>query len=210
MNILDIQKLAIPGICVIRFSRFHDQRGFFTEPMRVSNIQAGGFVDTAIRWDQMNESLSRAGTIRGLHFQWNPLMSKLVRTIWGHMIDIALDVRAGSPTFGKLIAFDMPAIDVSESYDQWIWIPGGVAHGNYFLSETRIEYLCMGEYNQSCEAGISPLATDIDWSLCDMRLKDQIQAELRSPSLIISEKDRNAFSFRRWTDNPDSSRIMFQ
>jgi dTDP-4-dehydrorhamnose 3,5-epimerase len=82
---------------------------------------------------QSNESVSKKGVIRGLHFQWNPFMGKLVRTLLGHM----LDIRKHSPTRGKAILYDMPARD-TEDWDEWIWVPPGFAHGNLFLADTRI------------------------------------------------------------------------
>ena len=93
-------------------------------------------------------------------------MGKLVRTIRGHMIDVVLDIRKGSPTYGKIIAHDMP-VQGDEDYAEWIWVPPGFAHGNTFPADTVIEYLCSGEYSPGNEAGISPVADDLDWSLCE-------------------------------------------
>src|SRR5690606_8308158 len=92
-----------------------------------------------LQFVQVNESYSRPGTVRGLHFQWNPYMGKLVRTVYGRMVDIALDIRKGSPTFGKALLYDMPS-QPDQDYAEWIWIPPGFAHGNYFTAETVIEY----------------------------------------------------------------------
>ena len=110
MKILDVFDLAIPEVKVIRFGRFPDNRGYFSEQYRFSDFETGDALPfmRGVRFVQANESFSRAGTIRGLHFQWNPYMGKLVRTIRGHMIDVVLDVRKGSPTYGRIIAHDMP------------------------------------------------------------------------------------------------------
>src|SRR5439155_25851733 len=147
-----------PEIKVIRFGRFRDYRGYFTEHFRRSDLHT--HPQTAflkgVEFVQGNESFSRAGTIRGLHFQWNPYMGKLVRTLSGHMIDLVLDIRKGSPTFGKAVAYEMPA-NAQDAFGEWIWVPPGFAHGNAFLAETSIEYFCSGEYSPHCEAGISPM-----------------------------------------------------
>ena len=170
MKILSVTTLAIPDVKVIRFARFCDARGYFTEPFRKSDLQAHpqtGFF-RGLEFTQANESFSRPGVIRGLHFQWNPYMGKLVRTIAGRMVDLVLDIRKGSPCQGKIIAYDMPS-RVDDDYGTWIWVPPGMAHGNLFTEPTQIEYYCTGEYSPGCEAGISPLSGELDWSLCDSR-----------------------------------------
>src|SRR5579864_6398452 len=115
MKIEKVTSLAIQGIKVIKFKRFCDLRGYFTEHYRRSDFQKNPetpFMKN-VEFVQCNESYSRAGTLRGLHFQWNPYMGKLVRTISGRMIDIVLDIRKGSPTLGKGIMYDMPANSAS-------------------------------------------------------------------------------------------------
>ena len=111
MKILDVKSLAIPDVKVIRFGRFGDHRGFFAEHFRKSDFMGHPQLDfmAGVEFSQCNESFSRPGTIRGLHFQWNPYMGKLVRTLSGRMTDMVLDIRKGSPTFGKIILYDMPA-----------------------------------------------------------------------------------------------------
>jgi dTDP-4-dehydrorhamnose 3,5-epimerase len=160
-----------------------------------------------VRFLQANESYSRAGTVRGLHFQWNPYMGKLVRTIRGHMIDVVLDIRKGSPTYGKIIAYDMP-VQGDEDFAEWIWVPPGFAHGNTFPMDTVIEYYCSGEYSPGCEAGLSPLADDLDWSLCAPKLRDQFQAIVRSTRLI-SDKDRDGLSLAQWTADERSENFIY-
>src|SRR3954454_7369139 len=143
MKILAVEPLKIPEIKVIRFARFGDQRGYFTEHFRQTDFQTNPFTPfmRGVEFVQTNESFSRAGTVRGLHFQWNPYMGKLVRTLYGHMIDLVLDIRKGSPTFGKAIAYDMLS-NHAEHFNEWIWVPPGFAHGNTFLEDTAIEYFC--------------------------------------------------------------------
>jgi dTDP-4-dehydrorhamnose 3,5-epimerase len=210
MKILDVKSLTISDVKVIRFARFADHRGFFAEHYRKSDFSTLQQLDfmKGIEFFQCNESFSKPGTIRGLHFQWNPYMGKLVRTLSGRMTDMVLDIRKGSPTFGKIIAYDMPAgHDVD--FGEWIWVPQGFAHGNYFREETHIEYLCSGEYSPGCEAGISPLAADIDWSLCDPMLKSEFDSVAKG-SPLMTDKDRNGHSISAWIANPNSDRFLCQ
>ena len=209
MKILDIDELAIPAVKVIRFGRFRDHRGYFTEQYRFTDFESGeasSFM-RGVRFLQANESYSRTGTVRGLHFQWNPYMGKLVRTIRGHMIDVVLDIRKGSPTYGKIIAYDMPN-QGDEDYCDWIWVPPGFAHGNTFPADTVIEYLCSGEYSPGNEAGISPVSDDLDWSLCAPELRDQFQAIARSTTLM-TDKDRDGLSLAAWTADARSEQFRY-
>ncbi len=209
MKIVDAKQLEIPEIKVIRFARFRDQRGYFTEHFRNSDFQTNPLIPfmKGVEFVQTNESFSRAGTIRGLHFQWNPYMGKLVRTLHGHMIDLVLDIRRGSPTFGKAIAYDMPSSG-SEDFNEWIWVPPGFAHGNVFLEDTLIEYFCSGEYSPGNEAGISPLAEDIDWSLCDANLKEAFLKTAYSTPLI-TDKDSNGLSVSAWKKDERSNNFIY-
>lgn len=205
MKLISITPLKIPAIQVVRFGRFRDDRGFFTEPFRLSDLQ-GRLHEFNGPLVQSNESFSRKNVIRGLHFQWNPYMGKLVRTLSGRMVDLFLDIRKGSPTYGKAMAYAMPA-DLSADYAEWIWIPPGFAHGNFFTEESSIEYFCTGEYSQGCEAGICPFAEDIDWSLCDSSLKAEF--EQIKKNAIISDKDRNGLSLKDWSNDPRSENFIF-
>jgi len=209
MKILSVESLAIPEIKVIRFARFCDLRGYFTEPFRRSDLKSHPETAEAFRdveFVQMNESFSCSGVIRGLHFQWNPYMGKLVRTMSGHMVDIVLDIRKGSPTYGKGFMYDMPA-SFEADYCEWIWVPTGFAHGNYFIGDTVIEYFCAGEYSQGCEAGIAPYSGDIDWSLCDPLLKERF--DNLDQVAIMTEKDRSGLSFTAWDRDPRSENFIY-
>lgn len=209
MKILNVKQLEIAEIKVIRFARFRDQRGYFTEHFRKSGFQANPLTPfmEGVEFVQTNESFSRTGTIRGLHFQWNPYMGKLVRTLHGHMVDLILDIRKGSPSFGKAIAYDMPS-DTSAEFNEWIWVPPGFAHGNMFLEDTSIEYFCSGEYSPGCEAGISPLAADIDWSLCDQDLRETFH-DVVTGTPLITDKDRNALSVSMWAEDERSENFVY-
>jgi dTDP-4-dehydrorhamnose 3,5-epimerase len=206
MKILNVKTLAIPEIKVIRYGRFADNRGFFSEHFRKSDFENLDFMN-GIDFLQCNESCSKPGTIRGLHFQWSPYMGKLVRTLSGRMTDLVLDIRKGSHSFGKIIGHEMPA-DLNEDFGEWIWIPPGFAHGNFYTQNSCIEYFCSGEYSPGCEAGISPLATDIDWSIFDPELKKQFDAVVAG-NVLITDKDRSGYSLDSWKRSPNSDRFVF-
>ena len=202
MKIKSISEHQIGGVKLINFERFMDQRGFFTETFRSSdfinnklNIFPNGIM-------QSNESFSHKNVLRGLHFQWNPSMGKLVRTVSGHMVDLILDLRQGSPTQGKIMAFDMRAKSLDGS-SSWIWVPEGCEHGNFFLEDSYIEYFCSGAYNGECEAGISPFAEDIDWSICDPALKNHFFES--KDSFLATPKDINGLSVKEWLTRTDAN-----
>lgn len=209
MKILAVKTLTFPEVKVIKFARYGDQRGYFTEIFRRSDFNSHPELSffKELEFLQSNESYSKKETIRGLHFQWNPYMGKLVRTIHGHMVDLFLDLRKGSPTFGKISAYDMPSTP-DKDYAEWIWVPVGFAHGNFYLEDTTIEYFCTGEYNPECEVGISPLAPDIDWSLCDQLLKEQF-AEIAGSTELMSKRDRNGLSVSEWENDPRSRNFIY-
>lgn len=210
MKIIEIKTLGIEAIKVIRYARFRDHRGFFTEHYRRSDVKNHPAIglENGLEVVQCNESFSRTGTLRGLHFQWNPYMGKLVRTVCGRMLDIVLDIRKGSLTLGKALLYDMPADSESES-QEWIWVPPGFAHGNVFLEDTIIEYLCTGEYSQGCEAGISPYASDIDWALCEPNLK-KIFDGIASSTKLVTDKDRKGLTLQDWLADERSNNFMMK
>jgi dTDP-4-dehydrorhamnose 3,5-epimerase len=203
MKILEVNELAIREVKVIRVAKFRDARGYFFEHYRRSTVDDLPFLQD-LAFVQANSSFSRAGTIRGLHFQWNPYMGKLVRTVHGRMVDLVLDIRKATPTFGCMLAYDMP---VHDEYADLIWVPPGFAHGNVFPQDTYIEYLCTGEYNPSCEAGISPLAPDIDWSLCAPDLKRLFETTAAN-SPLMTDKDRSALTVGAWEKDPRSENFI--
>jgi dTDP-4-dehydrorhamnose 3,5-epimerase len=209
MKLLMVKQLKIEAVKVIRFARFCDHRGYFTEHYRKSDFANNP--ETAFLKDaefvQSNESYSNKGTVRGLHFQWNPYMGKLVRTVSGRMVDMVLDIRKGSPTYGKIVLYDMSAKPEMD-YGEWIWVPPGFAHGNFFIEDTVIEYFCSGQYSAGCEAGISPLSKDIDWTLCDTSLKELFDSIVPATTLI-TDKDKNGFSVAQWEANKNSDNFIY-
>lgn len=209
MQIEAVESLVIPELKVIRFGRFRDDRGYFTESYRLGDLARHpetGFLHD-VRFLQINESFSRAGVVRGLHFQWNPHMGKLVRAVRGRAVDLALDIRMGSPTLGRIVARDISA-DPDADCGEWIWVPPGFAHGFFCPTDCILEYLCSGEYSPGNEAGISPMAPDIDWSLCDRALKRAFD-EIDAGAAVMSEKDRDAFSVNGWLADERSTHFQF-
>lgn len=208
MVILEVKNFIFPEIKIIKFGRSKDERGYFSEVYRKSDFDTHpdmAFIN--VSFVQANASYSKKNTIRGLHFQWNPYMSKLVRVINGVMIDLILDIRKGSPTFGKIIAYDL-STNSDMDYNEWIWIPKGFAHGSLYLEDTIIEYFCDASWNPNSEASISPLAPDIDWSSCENKYKTLFD-QIASHNPLISEKDKNGFNVADWSKNPDSENFIY-
>lgn len=201
MKINGIQDLKITGIKLVTYQHFPDTRGYFTESYNFSEFEQSGIFDNS-KIVQINESFSSKNVIRGLHFQWNPFMGKLVRTVSGHMIDLVLDLRPSSSTFKKILAVDLP-FEREKNENTWIWVPPGFAHGNFFTEPSRIEYLCTGEYNKDCETGINPFSEDIDWSICDPITKKMFD-DMRT-DFIISDKDRALGNIDNWHQSVNGS-----
>lgn len=207
MKILSVTSLAIPDVKVVRFARFCDERGYFSEHYRTEDIANHPALERLAAQPivQCNEAFSRRGTLRGLHIQWEPKMGKLVRPLVGRLVDFALDLRLSSPFFGKIIGYDLPVLR-ERDFAEWIWIPPGFAHGTLLPEDTVIEYFCTAAWNPAAEAGISPLATDLDWSLCDEDLRTLYADALRSGPLL-SDKDRDAPSLHEWKNDPRAALV---
>jgi len=162
--------LSICGAFVLRSKVFSDSRGFFLETYHRGRLEEFGLRDYFV---QDNHSSSRCGTIRGLHYQLRYPQGKLCRVVVGEVLDVVLDIRLGSPTFGQWTGLRLSA----ENKEQ-IWIPPGCAHGFSVLSETaEFLYKCTDYYHPEDEGGV--LATDpelaIDWQVREpiMSAKDQ-------------------------------------
>lgn len=158
MATLDVTYFDIDGPALIRPVRHRDPRGYFSETWNRAGWAAAGL--PAHDWVQDNEAFSAApGTLRGLHFQAPPFaQAKLVRAIRGRIFDVAVDIRKGSPTYGKAITVTLEA----ETGDQLL-VPRGFAHGYQTLtSDALIAYKCDAPYNANAEAGLSSFDTDLD------------------------------------------------
>lgn len=207
MKVISVTPLQIPHVQVIRTGRFTDDRGYFTEIIRVEDlakITSVPYFAQAV-WTQVNESYSHEGVIRGLHFQWAPHQGKLVRATEGTLIDLALDIRAGSPTEGKITGYRL-SFDPGQDHQDLVWVPPGFAHGFMALSTCRIEYLCTGSWSPLTERAIRINDPLIDWSLMDMTLADTVRSALETA--VISAKDLAGLSLDDWRSSPDHSAYM--
>jgi dTDP-4-dehydrorhamnose 3,5-epimerase len=211
MKIIEVKELAFPEVKVIRYQRFIDNRGYFTETYRLGDFESHprlAPIFTNKPFIQTNESYSKKNVIRGMHIQWNPAMGKLVRTILGHMVDIVMDLRKGSPNYGKMIAYDMPN-SFDADYADAIWIPEGFAHGNYYVEDSKIEYSCNASWNPKGETSISPLAKDIDWSVCDPKMYAEF-TQIADSDPMITEKDRDGYTITSWNACADSDNFVYK
>ena len=171
---MDIIGTDIPGILILEPRVFRDPRGYFMESWSQRDFDA---LVRPVRFVQDNESCSSYGVVRGLHFQKGAFsQSKLVRVVEGTVLDIAVDIRRGSPTFGSHVAVELTA----ESHRQ-LFIPRGFAHGFSVLSERAVfQYKCDNYYAPQAESAIAwdDPALAIDW-------------RLDPGDIILSEKDRH-------------------
>ena len=174
------ERQAIPDVMLITPKRFQDDRGYFTETFRASAFHQAGISDTFI---QDNHSLSvDAGVIRGLHFQCHPTpQAKLVRCTRGLIYDVAVDIRTGSPTFGKYTG----AVLSAENGCQ-LFIPVGFAHGLCTLEPgSEVQYKVSGYYDPACDKGLAwnDPEIGIDWPIGNaspiLSQKDERQPLLR-------------------------------
>ncbi len=167
-------KSDIPDIMIIEPIIFSDNRGYFEETYRKDKLEEA--IGYSVDFVQDNESKSSYGVLRGLHFQLPPFaQSKLVRVIKGKILDVAVDIRKGSPTFGKYVS-----VELSEENKRMVFIPHGFAHGFVVLSDEAIfSYKVDNYYSKENDSGIAynDPALGIDW-------------QLESDSLKLSEKDK--------------------
>ena len=174
---MEIIETAIPGLLIIEPRVFKDARGYFFESFsqREFDEKVGNIIGHTVRFVQDNESMSSYGVMRGLHFQRPPFtQTKLVRCVKGSVLDVAVDIRKGSQTFGKHVA-----VELTEDNHRQFFVPRGFAHGFVVLSETAIfQYKCDNFYAPQADGGISILddSLGIDW---------RIDAD----KAILSEKD---------------------
>lgn len=181
---MPFQQTSINGLVVIEPKLIHDNRGYFFEAYNAADFKANGI---ACDFVQDNQSRSHYGVIRGLHYQLNPhAQAKLVRVVKGSILDIAVDIRKGSPTYGQHFA-----IELSEENHKQLFIPAGFAHGFSVLSgEAMVMYKCDQFYNKESEAGIrfNDEHLAIDW-------------RVPTDKQIVSDKDLQLPSFDQCQNN---------
>lgn len=163
---MNIVETAIPGVLILEPRVFLDARGYFFESFsqREFDEKVGTLLGHTIHFVQDNESMSSYGVMRGLHYQRMPYtQSKLVRCVKGAVLDVVVDIRKGSPTFGQHVA-----VELTEENHRQFFIPRGFAHGFAVLSETAIfQYKCDEFYHPEADAGISIQddSLGIDWRI---------------------------------------------
>jgi len=177
------------GIIVINPEVYQDDRGFFTEIYRKDQFEDLGIT---VDFVQENHSRSAKNVLRGLHFQWDPPMGKLMRVTVGSAYLVAVDIRKGSPTFGKWFG-----MEVSAENKKQIWAPASFARGFCVLSDfAEIQYMCSGIYNNKAESGIlwNDPALGIKWPCSNP---------------ILSGKDEKAQTLDEWLKRPESNYFKY-
>jgi len=177
---MDIQYFDIKGPCLFTPKRFGDDRGFFMETFRQSIFKTA--TQSQLRFVQDNHSRSsQKGTLRGLHFQTPPHpQGKLVRCTIGAILDVAVDARTASPTYGQYVKAELN----SENGKQ-LWVPPGFLHGFLTLTDNvDVQYKCSDYYNAECDGGVlwNDPDLNIDWGITPDKV-------------ILSDKDKTAQTF---------------
>lgn len=187
---LTTQKTPIDDVIVVVPEIFRDDRGFFMEVFRQDQFKELGLPEL---FAQMNHSGSVKDVVRGLHFQWDPPMGKLMRVPRGKAFLVAVDIRKGSPTLGKWFG-----IEASEENGYQVWAPAGFARGFCVLSDyAEVQYLCTGIYNNKAESGIR-------WNDPEIGIKWPV----KTPTL--SYKDQSAQTLAEWLKRPESDNFKYK
>lgn len=177
---MEFELTPIEGLAIIETKKFNDERGYFFESFQKSKFE--DFLGYSVDFVQENESSSAKNVVRGLHFQNPPFaQGKLVRVPSGKVVDVVVDIRKNSPTYGKHFS-----IELSGENGLQLWIPAGFAHGFVSLEEDSIlSYKCTNYYSKESEGSI--LWNDIDLAI-----------DWKVDSPIISEKDKIATEFSQF------------
>lgn len=184
-----IESRHLGDVLVLLPDIYPDPRGFFMETFRADHFRALGL---PYEFAQENQSRSHRGVVRGLHFQWDPPMGKLMRVTSGAAFLVAVDIRKGSPTLGHWFG-----IEVSDENKKQVWAPAGFARGFCVLSDyADVQYKCTGIYNSKAESGIrwDDPAIGVDWPVS---------------KAILSEKDRTARTLAEWLASPESENFKY-
>ena len=186
---LTVESRHLNGVVVVSHEVFQDDRGFFMEVFRKDQFEELGLPAEFV---QDNHSRSSKGVLRGLHFQWDPPMGKLMRVTFGTAFLVAVDIRKGSPTLGQWFG-----LEVSARNKKQVWAPAGFARGFCVLSDyAEIQYKCTGAYNKNGESGIlwNDPALGIEWPVKDP---------------VLSAKDTKAQTLEQWLQTPESDHFIF-
>ena len=186
---MTIESVHLGAVAVLKPEFFKDERGFFVEEFRADQFEELGLPGSFV---QENHSGSVKNVLRGLHFQWEPSMGKLMRVLMGCAFLVAVDIRKNSPTLGQWYG-----INISAEERKQLWAPPGFARGFCVLSDfAEIQYLCTGIYNNKGESGIR-------WNDPEIGIKWPIDDP------ILSEKDKNAQDLQEWLSTENSNCFQF-
>jgi len=186
---VSLEPTPLPDCHVVRHQVFRDERGFFMEAYRRDLFLPLGLPADFV---QLNHSRSARGVVRGLHFQWQPPMGKLMRVISGRAFLVAVDVRKGSPALGRWFGLELEGSDSRQ-----LWAPAGFARGFAVTGDhAEIQYLCTGTYDPSGESGIrwDDPEIGIEWPVAEP---------------VLSEKDRKAQTLVEWLARPESEHFAY-
>jgi dTDP-4-dehydrorhamnose 3,5-epimerase len=186
---IKVESRHLGDVVVVVPDIFQDDRGFFSETFRADQFASLGLPTAFV---QDNHSRSTKGVVRGLHFQWDPPMGKLMRVTAGAAFLVAVDIRKGSPTLGK-----WAGIEATAENRRCVWAPAGFARGFCALADaTEIQYKCTGIYSNKAESAVrwNDPAIGIQWPLTDV---------------VVSEKDRNAQPLSQWLASPQSDNFQY-
>jgi dTDP-4-dehydrorhamnose 3,5-epimerase len=186
---IKLESRHLGDVAVIVPEVFQDSRGFFMETFRTDQFAALGL---PYEFVQDNHSRSTKGVLRGLHFQWEPPMGKLMRVTLGSAFLVAVDIRKGSPSLGQWCGIEASAENRRE-----VWAPAGFARGFCVLSDVaEIQYKCTGLYSNKGESGIlfNDPGIGIEWPVREH---------------LLSDKDRKAQTLKEWLANPESDYFRY-
>jgi len=187
---IKIESRHLGDVVVLAPDVFEDERGFFLEAYREDQFKSLGL---PTNFGQDNHSRSAKNVVRGLHFQWEPPMGKLMRVTYGSAFLVAVDIRKGSPTLGKWFGMEVSAKNKKE-----VWAPAWFARGFCVLSDfAEIQYKCTGIYNSKAESGIlwNDPAIGIKWPVSNP---------------VLSAKDAGAQTLAQWLESPNAAHFNYR
>jgi dTDP-4-dehydrorhamnose 3,5-epimerase len=185
----EVESRHLGDVVVLVGKAFEDARGYFMETYRADQFRELGLPADFV---QDNHSRSKKGVVRGLHFQWDPPMGKLMRVTHGVAFLVAVDLRIGSPTLGKWVG-----VEASADNKKQVWAPASFARGFCALTDdVEVQYKCTGIYNGKAEGAIR-------WN------DPQIGIEWPLREVIVSEKDRSAQTLAEWLGSTNAARFTY-
>ncbi|MFB0516112.1 MAG: dTDP-4-dehydrorhamnose 3,5-epimerase [Candidatus Neomarinimicrobiota bacterium] len=187
---MKVEKTPLNDAFILTPKAYRDARGFLMESYRKDIFRQELGIDPEFVQDIHSRSMKHV--LRGLHFQWDPAMGKLMRVTIGKAFLVAVDIRKGSPTSGGWFG-----IEASAENRKQVWAPAGFARGFCALSEVvEVQYKCTGIYNPACESGLR-------WNDPEIGIKWPVAEP------ILSDKDRNAQTLAQWLARPESEHFKF-